>query len=86
MINRKEICVIPDHVVDGHKHLPCYGDNGLFVAPTFFQRFVFQMEVWIFLRALCGGKRTLHKQRLEVMPSISHLGGFLLSRACIVCG
>lgn len=48
MIYRAEVCVVPDHMVDGYKHLPGNGDDGLFVAATLFQRLVFITEIRAF--------------------------------------
>ena len=54
------------------------------MSSTLFQRFIFVMEVWLCLRTLHSGKRTLYQQRLEIMSAISYFGGSLLSCACIV--
>ena len=86
MVNREEVCVIPDHVVDGHEHFPRYGDDGLLVAPALFQRLVFVVEVRILFRAFCSCKGTLHQERFQVMSAVPCPCGLLLSCACIVCG
>lgn len=48
MINREKVRIIPYHMINSHKDLPRYGNDGLFVVLTLFQRFVFIIEVRIF--------------------------------------
>lgn len=86
MVNGKEVCVIPDHVIDGHKHLPCDGNDCLLMAAALFQRLVFVIKVGFLLCALDSGKGTLHEQGLEVMPAIPNLCGFLLLALSLFAG
>lgn len=78
MVNGKEVCVIPDHVIDGYKHLSCNGDDSLLVATALFQRLIFIIKIGILFCAFDSGKSALHKQGFEIMPAISDLCGFLL--------
>ena len=86
MINRMEVCVIFDHMVNGHQHLARNGDDRFLVAAALFQRLIFLIEIRILFCAFDSGKGTLHKQRFEVMPAIPNPCGFLLIGACVVCG
>ena len=64
IVNRCKVFIIPYHVVDCHKHFPCDGNDGLFMAPAFFERQIFIIEIGMLFSAFDGGEGTLHHEWL----------------------
>lgn len=55
-VDRKEVCVILDHILNGCKHLPHNYDDRLLAAAALFQRLILLIEIRSFFVLLTAAR------------------------------